>query len=71
MLSKVSDFLLCMLISISGKKIGNCCFVQNNPVLHLLPTFSQTLKLRNIGENQSVLTTSGSLTFLRNDLFER
>ena len=70
-LSKLTGFLCLMLISMSGKKVGNYCCMQDNTVLLMLPTFSQTLKLGYIRENQSVLTTSRSLTVLENDSFER
>ena len=53
------------------KKVGNYSAVQDNTVLQLLPTLFQTLKSGYIGEIQSFLAPSKSLTFLGNDSFER
>ena len=62
--------LMCLKFNV-WKKVGNYCFMQDNTVLQLFPTFFQTLKLGYIREKQSVLTISSSLTFLGNGCFER
>ena len=62
--------LMCLDFNV-WKKVGNYCCMQDYTVLLLLPTFLQTLKSGYMRENQSILTTSRSLTVLGNDSFER